>query len=323
MTGLTSAFAGKADVTHNHDTVYQEKYAGVAVVAQSGGDYTDPVTAMNDSAVWCGIPSATNPCLLKIMPGVYEMGANTLVMQGYIDVEGSGEKVTKLPGNANYSGVVSVVSNSELRFVTVESRGMADMARAIVTTGSNLKIAAVTAAVTANNDANYAVGIYNESSSVIIINTTVTVSGAIYSNEAISNYGIGAPVLINVAATATGGQNSYGLKNSQYVTAIVRNSSLRASGSSNNTWGVSNYLNTSVEISNSIIEGAPWAIQNWQGDSLSLSHSEVRGGGISLAQNTQAKLFFTKVSAGMYGLGSRTCAAVIDSGNTFHANDCP
>lgn len=65
VTGLTTALAGKSDTTHNHDSVYQTKYAKVAFVAQSGGDYTDPVSAMSAVDTWCGTPSASNPCLLK------------------------------------------------------------------------------------------------------------------------------------------------------------------------------------------------------------------------------------------------------------------
>ncbi len=70
VTGLETALAGKSDVTHNHDVLYQQKYGKVAVVAQTGGDYTDPVAAMSALATWCGTPSASNACLLKIMPGV-------------------------------------------------------------------------------------------------------------------------------------------------------------------------------------------------------------------------------------------------------------
>jgi hypothetical protein len=60
---------------HNHDAWYLGKYGKVAIVAQSGGDYTDPLTAMDDSGSWCGTASETNPCLVKIMPGVYDVGS--------------------------------------------------------------------------------------------------------------------------------------------------------------------------------------------------------------------------------------------------------
>jgi hypothetical protein len=63
VTGLETALAGKSDVTHSHDVLYQQKYGKVAVVAQTGGDYTDPVIAMNDTATWCGT---------LCTPGVYD-----------------------------------------------------------------------------------------------------------------------------------------------------------------------------------------------------------------------------------------------------------
>jgi hypothetical protein len=120
VTGLEAALAGKSDVTHNHDALYQQKYGKVAVVAQTGGDYIDPVAAMNNLATWCGTPSATNPCLLKIMPGVYTLG-NTLMIASYVDVEGSGANSTKIVGTVRYEHT----NNNELRMLTVESAGTA------------------------------------------------------------------------------------------------------------------------------------------------------------------------------------------------------
>jgi len=99
-------------------------YAKIAVVAQSGGDYTDPVAAMNDISTWCGTPSATNTCLLKIMPGNYDLGGGTLHMQQYVDIEGSGESTTKISGSIPYadwnSALVTGESNAEIRFLTME-----------------------------------------------------------------------------------------------------------------------------------------------------------------------------------------------------------
>jgi len=80
-TALTSA---RSD--HNHDAVYQKRPGNIAIVAKTNGDYATPVAALADSAVWCGVPSAANPCLVKIMPGVYDLGNASLIMQNYIDM---------------------------------------------------------------------------------------------------------------------------------------------------------------------------------------------------------------------------------------------
>ncbi len=73
-------------------------YGNHTVVALSGGDYPDPVAAMTDRASWCGVPSLTNPCLMKIMPGVYNLNA-ALPLISYIDIEGSGRNITVLVRN--------------------------------------------------------------------------------------------------------------------------------------------------------------------------------------------------------------------------------
>lgn len=66
--------ASEFDATvHDHDSAYQKKYANVIVVAKSGGDLTDPISAMNSISD----ASATNHFLLKIMPGVYDIGTAT------------------------------------------------------------------------------------------------------------------------------------------------------------------------------------------------------------------------------------------------------
>lgn len=61
-------------------------YGDVATVAKSGGDYTDPVAAMNDLSNWCAGPNA---CLLRIMPGLYTLSA-PLVLDPSVHVTGVG-----------------------------------------------------------------------------------------------------------------------------------------------------------------------------------------------------------------------------------------
>lgn len=103
-------------------------YANVIVVAKGGGDFTDPVAAMNSITN----ASATNTFLIKIMPGTYDIGYTTtshLTLKSFVDIEGSGEGVTKIRGTATYgsgstSAVVvadNTVSNCEVRFLTIEA----------------------------------------------------------------------------------------------------------------------------------------------------------------------------------------------------------
>jgi hypothetical protein len=96
-------------------------YAGVAVVAKNGGDYTEPVAAMNDIATWCGTPSSLNPCLLKIMPGIYDLGSNNVGLLPFVDLEGSGENVTKIVySGISSGGFIGATTDSEIRMLTLD-----------------------------------------------------------------------------------------------------------------------------------------------------------------------------------------------------------
>ena len=88
-------------------------YANVIVVAKSGGDFTDPVAAMNAIAD----ASATNPYLVKIMPGVYDI-SNTLTMKPFVDLEGSGENVTEIK-SSGARDVIKCANQSAARRLTV------------------------------------------------------------------------------------------------------------------------------------------------------------------------------------------------------------
>lgn len=70
--------------------------------------------------------SSTNPWLVHIDPGTYDLGVRTLVMQPYVDIEGAGQGVTTITmsGAAQSSvssDVVGVLStqHAELRDVTI------------------------------------------------------------------------------------------------------------------------------------------------------------------------------------------------------------
>jgi hypothetical protein len=151
-------------------------YGRVAIVATSGGDYDDPATAMSSYSEWCGTPSSMNPCLLKIMPGVYDVGSSSVVMRQYIDIEGSGEKITKIAGT-NGSGTVLGASNAEMRFLTIENTGTGASIRAIYNASTSPSILHVTVK-TSGGISTSSYGVSNDyASSTIMTNVTVTVSG--------------------------------------------------------------------------------------------------------------------------------------------------
>ena len=168
------------------------RYSGVAVVAKSGGDYTNPHTALNiNIAEWCGTPSESNRCLLKIMPGIYDLGTAHLYMKPYVDVEGSGENTTIITtaefGSGTVSRGISGADHCEVRFLTIKNTRVHDNPTAgiYVLDKTDFKITHVTAEATGSSTDNYGIEIYNTPGMPIdtpqaVSNTTAKASGGEY-----------------------------------------------------------------------------------------------------------------------------------------------
>ena len=98
------------------------QYANVVVVAKSGGDFSDPISAINSISD----ATASKPYLIKIMPGIYDIQDSSISLKNYIDIEGSGVNTTKIIGNGSIIyGLYGENTVSELRDFTIESRGIA------------------------------------------------------------------------------------------------------------------------------------------------------------------------------------------------------
>lgn len=104
--------------------------AGVAyartVIVSPVGTATQNGTALLAALAGITTASATNPFLLKIEPGRYDLGGSTsLQMKPFVDIEGSGEGITTITGSLDnaFSGVVLAADNTELRLLTVENTG--------------------------------------------------------------------------------------------------------------------------------------------------------------------------------------------------------
>ena len=203
----------------------------------------DPVTAMTNVGTWCGTPSTTNTCLLKIMPGTYDLGSGTLAMQQFVDVEGSGENATVITGAVNTTypptnGTVNGASNAEIRFLTVKNTGTGSYAAAILNIGNSPRINNVTATATASGGIERYGVCNSSSSSPTITNVTATASGGM-NGFGVYNNSSSSPIMTNVIATASGSTNSFGVYNKSSSSPVMTSVSAIALGGSD-SYGVFN-----------------------------------------------------------------------------------
>jgi small nuclear ribonucleoprotein (snRNP)-like protein len=226
----------------------------VAIVDKSGKYYSSPVAAMNDLDAWCGTPSAENPCLVKILPGIYDIGTNTLEMKPYVDIEGSGEKVTIIRGSSddNSGTLVTMSSHTEIRFLTVENTGGGNYSVAISSPPAlEVKITNVRIIVSGGTTKNIGFSsithLMPPLSSIRLTNVTINISGNA------TNYGVlksidGSFNLNNVTISVIGGNKDYGVATDGGTT--IDGSTIKAETSIYNLGG------TPVGVINTMIDGS-------------------------------------------------------------------
>lgn len=220
-------------------------YTNVVVVAKSGGDFSDPIAAINSITD----ASGTNPYLVKIMPGVYDLGAGTLVMKEYVDVEGAGENATVLTSSVSggffpVTATVSGANNSELRLLTVTNTALSGLGVAISNLNSSPKLTHLTAAVSGSPA--YASAILNDHSSPTMNDVTASVTGATSDMYAVYNTE-SSPIMTNVSALASGeSYSAFGVFSATNSSPVMTNVKAIAQGASNYNCGVSNSASSVV-----------------------------------------------------------------------------
>ncbi len=216
--------------------------------------------------------SVGNPYLLKIEPGRYDLGSQSLAMKDWVDIEGSGELVTTIiaSGSSSYhSGTVVGANNAELRFLTVENSGGSYYAIAIYNGDTSPLLTHVTASAWGGN-ANYgvrnattssasptmvnvtalaaggatAVGVENDVSTATMKGVTAQGSGATDANYGIYNDGVSI-TMTDVTAMASGGDSARAIRNAYCSTTMI-NVTATASGSSSENWAVYNQHSPAV-----------------------------------------------------------------------------
>lgn len=232
------------------------------------GRYTDPVAAMADVPTWCGVPADGHRCLLKILPGTYDIGAAALVLQPFVTVAGSGESATTVRGiggvrpSSTFRAVVFGADDAELRSVTIEA---ASPAQAAIANDQSATAAGATAVyrdvgviarqipmAIFNRQSNPVfedvaivsdtLGMRNDSATPLLTDVTITVTGAAAAAQGIDSHTSGdiAP------GTPTGGAPVDAAR------VQMTNGAIRVSGGPNSAGVVSD--NSHIELTNVRVE---------------------------------------------------------------------
>ncbi|ACM22132.1 hypothetical protein Geob_3794 [Geotalea daltonii FRC-32] len=247
----------------------------VVVVAKDGGDFTDPVAALNSIYY----ASATNPYVLKIMPGVYDIGDNYLRLRPYIEIEGSGEKVTTITGNAGAGNcVVNAANNSGIRNITIQSTAYAGAASCtLLSLASNFAISNATLVSTGAASYHRTISAGGASASMSLTHATIISDGG-GGSESMSIYNEGSKVTIvdssiqsSSSSAASGIVNAYGATVDITNTKIVANDGV-ATGSGVSSWDAG----SSITIKGSTISGTSNKGIDSTGN-VTIAHSQVTG----------------------------------------------
>lgn len=212
----------------------QTIFAGAVIeVVEPGPNLQAIIDGISDA-------SATKPYLIKLGPGVYDLGFNNIVMKAWVSIHGSGQESTTITGTMSSglidatSATVAGVNNASLMDLTIINTGIGTVSMAIFNNAASPRIERVTATASGGIQ-NY--GIRNDSSSPIMTDVTASASGGA------ENYGVyntsSSPTMANITATASAG-NSTGVFNTTSSSPIMINVTATASG--DNNVGVSNLV---------------------------------------------------------------------------------
>jgi len=156
--------------------------------------------------------------LLKIEPGIYDVGSTPFEMKSWVDVEGSGEGVTLIRGAicefgwTFTTGVVEGAQSAELRSLSVENTcsGENQNSTAIYNNGDDARFSRVTARAFGAAEYNHAV--YNEGLDVVFEFITAEAGGATDTNRGLVDGGTGVRLTNARVSGLAGGVSSTGLE---------------------------------------------------------------------------------------------------------------
>lgn len=229
-------------------------YVRTVVVSPVGTDQENGSALLNALA---GITdaSSSNSYLIKIEPGNYDIGYDSINMKQYVDIEGSGENTTTIIGAngdiSSYQGVINGANNAEIRWLKVTGTQSTGSVILMFNYQASPKITNV-AFDGQGSLSNYGIVNYY-GSAPIITNVTVNVSGTSESYGIFSYNGC-APTMKNINVSALNStSNNYGIRNAN-SDGIIKDATITVTGTSNSsTYGIAN-SSVAPSLTNAIIK---------------------------------------------------------------------
>lgn len=236
--------------------------------------------------------SASNPYLIKVMPGIYDIGASEIRMKAFVDIEGSGEKVTVIKGTQRVIG--NYEASSEIRHITLEAHaeGTGGDAAALHNS-SNISVAHVT--LIASGGSVYSLGLWNSSP--------------------------GKPVLTDVTIIVSGGYHAMGVyANNAGSVVTINNSTIQVTAPTNYSRGVAADMGAALILNNSkvTISTGIRALYGFNSGPITVRNSEVYG---SIDSNSLAVYVANTLLDGPVSGAGATCIGTYDP--NFNPVSCP
>lgn len=179
-TSVTAGFMSAADKQKLDGAL---AYVRTVVVSPVPGDDAASGQALLDAVAGISDNGAANPYVVKIEPGVYDIGSTQLSMKPFVDIEGSGQNATYIVsshGGASVSFDAAAVvgaADAELRQLTIQNTASAVIAAGFFGASQRARVANVTITTTGGSDISF--GILASSGSVLTVSdATVTANSA-------------------------------------------------------------------------------------------------------------------------------------------------
>jgi len=244
-------------------------YKRTLVVSPVPNNPTASGTALLNALASITTNSATNRYLLKLEPGIYDLGPNQLVMKSYVDIEGSGQSVTRIEGARGTgetetsfvdAAAIRGASVSELRQLTVVNTssnmyGFGYAANGATDTRlSDVTLHAVGALVAP-------IGLFLENAGVDASGLTIVAKTALQGSGGIYISGASAAIRLSrstMEVQAGEGSSGTGFTLAQGATAMIDSCTIVVEGGTSHTTGVMVNVGSATMTNSTVrVSGAP------------------------------------------------------------------